>query len=140
VSFDVGKQRLDSGGTSDRIVFLELDLGSNAEPELPSDARAQVRGNAIEPIEGGLFLRLAAENTHVYPRMAQIRTDFGARDGDEANDSRILCRFSEEGRNLDADRFGDAIRSTGVTQKRPPRMSMCAPPAPYGNTRGRHRL
>lgn len=52
--------------------------------------------------------------------MAQIGADFRGGDGYETDDPRILCRFGEKGRYLDADRFGDAIRSTCVTQMRPP--------------------
>ena len=52
--------------------------------------------------------------------MPEIGTDFGSCYCDEANDARIFGRFGEESGYLDADRFGDAVRSTSVTQMRPP--------------------
>jgi len=52
--------------------------------------------------------------------VAQIGADLGGGDRYEADDPRILCRFGEKGRYLDADRFGDAIRAPCVTQMRPP--------------------
>jgi len=52
--------------------------------------------------------------------MPEIGTDFGSCYSDEADDARIFGRFGEESRYLDADRFGDAVRSTRVTQMRPP--------------------
>jgi hypothetical protein len=69
----------------------------------------------------------------------QIGADLGPGDSHESDYARILCRFSEESRYLDADRFGDAVRSTCVTQKRPPPMSVSSQPAPFDNTRARRR-
>jgi hypothetical protein len=116
----VGEERLDAGSASDGVVFLELDLRRDTQLELPGNARPQKRSDAIETIEGRLFLGVAAEYADINARVTQIGTHLGAGNGDEADDARILCRFSEEGRYLDADRFGDAVRSTRVTQKRPP--------------------
>jgi hypothetical protein len=79
-----------------------------------------MRRYAVEAVEGRLFLGIASENTHVNAGVAKIRTDLSPCYCDEADDARILGRFSEEGGYLDADRFGDAVRSTRVTQKRPP--------------------
>jgi hypothetical protein len=50
----------------------------------------------------------------------EVRADFSSSHGDEADYAWILGRFGEEGCNLDADRFGDAVRSTSVTQTRRP--------------------
>jgi hypothetical protein len=98
-----------------------------------------VRGDAVEAIKSSLFLRITSQHAHVHSRVPEIRTHLGAGDGDEPDDAGILCRFGEECRYLDADRFGDAVRSTGVTQKRPPPKSASVPPAPYGSTRARRR-
>ena len=140
LSFDVSEKRFDAGGPRDGVVFLELDFGCNPELKRARYARAQMRGNAVEPIERRLLLGITTENTHVDARVPQIGADFGSRDGHESDDARILCRFCEECRNLDADRFGDAVRSTRVTQKRPPPKSMSLQPAPCDNTRARRRL
>ena len=99
-----------------------------------------MRCNAVETIERRFLLGVAAENAHIDARVPQIRADLCASDGYESDNARILCRFCEEGRYLDADRFGDAVRSTCVTQKRPPPKSMSSQPAPCDNTRARHRL
>jgi hypothetical protein len=90
---------------------------------------------AIESVECRLFLALTPEHAYINAGVAQIGADLRSRNRDEANYARVLCRFSEEGRNLDADRFGDAVRSAGVTQTRPPLKSMFAPPAPSYSTR-----
>ena len=117
---DVGEERLDSGGTRDGVIFLELNLGRDPQLELPRHARAEMRRHAVEAIESGLFLGIASENAHVHACVAKIRADLRASDRNEADDAGILCRFSEEGGYLDADRFGDAVRSTRITQKHPP--------------------
>src|SRR3981081_1123581 len=99
-----------------------------------------MRRHAVEAVEGRLLLGVASQNAHVHAGVTKIRTDFRPRHRDETDYPRILCRFSEEGSYLDADRFGDAVRSTRVTQKRPPPKSVSARPAPSGRTRARHRL
>ena len=99
-----------------------------------------MRGHAVQAVEGGLLLGIASQDAHVHPGVAEIRTDFRAGYRNETDDPGILCRFSEEGGYLDTDRFGDAVRSTRVTQKRPPPKSASELPAPSGNTRARHQL
>ena len=79
-----------------------------------------MRRDAVESVEGCLLLGFTAEHAHVDACVTQIRADLRSRHRDKADDTRILCRFSEECRYLDADRFGDAVRSTSVTQMRPP--------------------
>ena len=116
----VSEERFDSCGTSYRIVLLELNLWGDSQSELPRNARPQMGCDAVESIESRLLLGVAAEHAHVHPGMPEVGTHLGSRHCDEANDARILCRFSEESRYLDADRFGDAVRSTRVTQMRPP--------------------
>src|ERR1700730_6034955 len=96
--------------------------------------------NTVEAVEGSLLLGIASQHADVDAGVAEIWTDLRARHGHEADDPGILCRFSEEGGYLDADRFGDAVRSTCITQKRPPPRSAFEPPAPSGSTRARHRL
>jgi hypothetical protein len=96
--------------------------------------------HAVEAIERSLLLGIASENAHINAGVAKIRADFRAGDRNEADYAGVLCRFSEEGGYLDADRFGDAVRSTRVTQKRPPPKSVFEPLAPSGSTRARHRL
>jgi hypothetical protein len=115
-----GKKRLNARSTGDRIVFLELDLGRNAKLELPRDARAEMRGNALESVERRLLFGITTQHADIDTGVPEIRAHFGSRHSDEADDARVLGRFGEEGRNLDADRFGDAVRSTRITQKRPP--------------------
>ena len=131
----VSEKRLDAGGPSDGVVFLELDLGGYSEPQLACNARAKVRSHAIESVERRLLLGLASKHAYVNAGVAKIGTDLRSGNRNEANDARILCRFSEECRNLDADRFGDAVRSAGVTQRRPPLKSASAPLAPSYSTR-----
>jgi hypothetical protein len=99
-----------------------------------------MRSHAIETVERSLLLRIASEHAHVHAHVAKIGADLSARDRDEADDAGILCRFGEEGGYLDADRFGDTVRSTRVTQKRPPPKSASEPPALCGSTRARHLL
>jgi hypothetical protein len=77
-------------------------------------------GHAVEAIERSLLLGVTPEHAHVHACVAKVGTDLRTGDRDEADDAGILCRFSEEGGYLDTDRFGDAVRSTRVTQKRPP--------------------
>jgi hypothetical protein len=96
--------------------------------------------DAVESVEGSLLLGVASQNAHVNPGMAKIGTDLRTRNRDEAYYPGILCRFSEEGGYLDADRFGDAVRSTRVTQTRPPPRSVSSPPAPSDSTQAHHRL
>jgi hypothetical protein len=120
LSLYVREQRFDSRSASDGIVLLELYLGRDAETELPRHTRAQMRCDAIEAVERCLLLALAAQHADVDTSVAQIGADFSPGHRHEADDSWILCRFGEERRDLDADRFGDAVRSTGVTQRRPP--------------------
>src|SRR5438477_5145708 len=134
----VRQKRFDASCARDGVVFLELDFGSNAKLELLRNARPQERSDAIEPIECRLLFRVAAQDADVDACVPEIGAHFGARNRHKADDARILCRFGEECRDLDADRFGDAVRSTCVTQKRPPLKSACAPPAPSGSTPERH--
>jgi hypothetical protein len=79
-----------------------------------------MRSNTVESVESGLLLGIAAEHAYVHPGMPQIGAHFRSCHSDEANNARIFGRFGEESRYLDADRFGDAVRSTCVTQMRPP--------------------
>ena len=137
---DVGEERLDSRGPRDGVVFLELNLGRHAQLELARDARAEMRSHTVEAIEGSLLFGIASKNAHVYAGVAQIGADLRTGDRNEPDDPGVLCRFSEEGGYLDADRFGDAVRSTRVTQKRPPPKSVSGPLAPSGSTRARHQL
>ncbi len=95
--------------------------------------------DAVEPIEGRLLFGIASEDADVDAGVAKVRTDLRARHRDEADYPGILCRFSEEGGYLDADRFGDAVRSTRVTQTRQPPKSVFEQPAPSGSTRARRR-
>jgi hypothetical protein len=120
LSLDVGEQRLDAGGSRNGVIFLELDLRRDTKSQLPRDAGSQMRSDAVESIKRSLLLSLASEHAYVNACMAEIGTDFGARDSYEADYPRVFGRFGEEGRDLYADRFGDAVRSAGVTQKRPP--------------------
>jgi hypothetical protein len=98
-----------------------------------------MRGDAVQSIERRLLFRVGAQHADVDACVAQIGSDLRRGDGYEPDDPRILCRFGEKGRYLDADRFGDAVRSTRVTQMRPPLRSECALPAPYDSTRARPR-
>src|SRR3954470_12677869 len=98
-----------------------------------------MRCNAVQAIEGRAFLGFTAKDADVNPRVAKIGTDFRSSNGHESDYARVLGRFREECRYLDADRFGDAVRSAGITQRRPPLKSTCAPPAPSGSTRARRR-
>ena len=75
-----------------------------------------MRRDAVEAVESCLLLGLASEDAHVHASVPEIGTDLSAGDSHEADDPGILCRFSEEGGYLDTDRFGDAVRSTRVTQ------------------------
>jgi hypothetical protein len=120
LSLDVREQRLDSRRASDGVVFLELNLGCDSQPQLARDTGTEMGCNTIEAVKRGLLLRIAAEHAHIYACVPQIGTDLGASYGNEADDARVLCRFCEEGCDLDADRFGDAVRSTSVTQTRRP--------------------
>src|SRR3954464_11153054 len=117
---DVGEERLDARRASDGVVLLELDLGCHAQLQLARDPRPQMRRDAVEAVEGRLLFRVATEHAHVDPGVTEVGCDLGARHCHEADDARILGRFGEECRYLDADRFGDAVRSARVTQKRPP--------------------
>jgi hypothetical protein len=90
---------------------------------------------AIESVECCLFLGLTPKHADVNAGVAKIGADLRCRNRNEANYARVLCRFSEECCNLDADRFGDAVRSARVTQTRPPLKSVFAPPAPSYSTR-----
>ena len=135
---DIGEERLDSRGTRDGIVFLELNLGRDTQLKLARHARAEVRRHAVEAVEGSLLLGIASQDAHVNPGVAKIGADLRTSDGNEPDDPGILCRFSEEGGYLDADRLGDAVRSTRVTQKRPPPKSVSEPLAPSDSTRARH--
>src|SRR2546423_3821575 len=135
----IGQQRFDASGASDGVVFLELDFGSDAELQLLRDARPQERSDAVEAIESRLLLGIATEHADVDSSVPEIGTYFGAGNGDEADDTRILCRFGEECRDLDADRFGDAVRSTRVTQMPQPLKPACALPVPSGSTPERRR-
>src|SRR5947209_19608052 len=128
--FGVRQQGFDSRRARDRVVFLELDLGRDAQAQPTCEVRTQVRRDAVQAVKGRLLLAVAAQHADVDTSMTEIGTDLGARHRHESNDSRILCRFSEKGRYLDADRFGDAVRSTCVTQTRQPPMSVCEQPAP----------
>jgi hypothetical protein len=139
MSLDVREKRLDSRRARDGIVFLELNLWRDTKLELARDARAKVRGYAVEAVERRLLLGIAPQNAHVYTSVAEVGTDLRARHRHEADYPGILGRFSEEGGYLDTDRFGDAVRSTRVTQKRPPPKSASELPAPSGSTRARHR-
>jgi hypothetical protein len=80
-----------------------------------------------------MLLSVAAHHAYEHARMSQIGSDLDTGNGDEADDSRILNRLREERRNLFADRLGDPIRATSVTQL--PSTSECARPAPCGSTR-----
>src|SRR6478752_2833174 len=131
----VRQQRLDAGRARDRVVFLELDLRRHAKPERLRNAGAKMRRNAIEPVERRLLLGLAPQHAHVDACVPEIGADIGACHSHETDDPWILCRFCEEARDLDADRFGDAVRPTGVTQTHPPLKSVSARPAPCDSTR-----
>lgn len=137
---DVGEERLDSRRTRDGIVFLELNLGRDTELELTRHARAEMQSHAVQTIERSLLFGIASENAHVHASVAKVGADLRARHRHEPDYPGILCRFSEEGGYLDADRFGDAVRSTRVTQKRPPLKSVFEPLAPSCSTRAHHRL
>jgi hypothetical protein len=120
LSLHVGEQRLYPCGSRNRVVFLELDLGGDPESQLSRDARSQMRRDAVESVEGCLLLGFASEHAYINARVAEIGAYFSACHSYEADDARIFGRFGEERRNLYANRFGDAVRSAGVTQKRPP--------------------
>jgi hypothetical protein len=74
----------------------------------------------LQSVERRLLFGIATKNADIDTCVPEIRAHFGSSDCDEADYPRVLGRFGEEGGNLDADRFGDAVRSTGITQKRPP--------------------
>jgi hypothetical protein len=97
-----------------------------------------MRCDTVEAVEGSLLLGFASQDAHVNAGVAKIGTDLRTGDRDKPDYPGILCRFSEEGGYLDADRFGDAVRSTRVTQRRPPQKSVSEPLAPSGSTRARH--
>ena len=137
---DVGEERLDSRCARDGIVFLELNLRCDTQLELARHARAEMRCHTVEAIEGSLLLGIASQDAHVNSGVPKIGADLRTGDGNEPDYPGILCRFSEEGSYLDADRFGDAVRSTRVTQKRPPPKSASGRLAPSGSTRARHQL
>ncbi len=99
-----------------------------------------MRRHAVETVERSLLLGIAAQDAHINAGVAKIGADLSTGDRNEPDDPGILCRFSEEGGYLDTDRFGDAVRSTRVTQKRPPPKSVSEPLAPSGSTRARHQL
>lgn len=90
---DVSEERLDARRARDCVVFLELDLRSNAQPELARDARSQVRGDAFQSLERCGLLGIAAEHADVNPGMPQIRGDIRAGDRNETDDPGVLRRF-----------------------------------------------
>src|SRR3990170_1040800 len=119
---DVSEERLDARRARDCVVFLALDLRSDAQLQLARDTRPQVRCDALESLKRRRLLGITSEHAHINPGVAQIRGDISAGDGNETDDAGVLRRFGEEGRYLNADRFGDAIRPPRVTQMpRPPR-------------------
>src|SRR4029453_16789672 len=63
-------------------------------------------------------LCIAAENAHEYLRVTKVAGDIDAGNGDEADDAGILDAFSEEGRHFFSDRFGNAVRATGIVRHR----------------------
>ena len=79
-----------------------------------------MRSDAVQTVERRLLLTVASQHADVDTSMSEVRGDLCAGDRDETHDPRILGRFGKKGRYLDADRFGDAVRSTCVTQMRPP--------------------
>ena len=97
-----------------------------------------MRSDTLEAVEGRLLFCVAPEHADVHARVPEIRAHLGGRNSYEPDNAWVLGRFCEEGGYLDADRFGDAVRSTSVTQKRPPLKSVCARPVPCDSTRARH--
>jgi hypothetical protein len=111
---DLGEELLDLGGVRDAVVVAELDLGCDAQAERAADAATQVCGDAIEAVERRGALRLGAEHADEDLGVAEVAGDLDPRDGDEADDARILDVVGEKGRDLLAHRCGDAVGSMMV--------------------------
>ena len=71
-------------GVRDALVVAELDLGRDAQAQRAADAAAQMRRDAVEPLERRGALRLGAEHADEDLRVAKVARDLHRRDGDEA--------------------------------------------------------
>ena len=111
------EQRLDAGCASDAVVFLELDLGRNAKLSACATRERRCDATLARPSKVACFSVSLPITLTKTLRVTEIGRDLGARHGDEADDPRILCRFGEEGRDFDADRFGDAVRAAMVLRR-----------------------
>src|SRR4051794_10432140 len=74
--------------------------------------------DARQTIERRGSLRIAPENAHEHFRVTEVARDIHAGDGDEADDAGIFDAFSKEGRYFFSDRFGNAVRATGIVRHR----------------------
>jgi hypothetical protein len=74
--------------------------------------------DARQAIERRGSLGIAAENAHEHFRVTEVAGDVHAGDGDETDDAGILDAFSKEGRHFFSDRFGNAVRATGIVRHR----------------------
>jgi hypothetical protein len=112
------EQRLDPRRVRDALIELERDLRRETKPERTPDARPQMTCDAGKAVERRGSLGIASENAHEHLRVPKVASHIHAGNGDEADDAGILDAFSEEGRYFFSDRFGNAVRATGIVRHR----------------------
>src|SRR4051812_37454442 len=74
--------------------------------------------DASQAVERRGSLGITPENTHEHLRVTKVASDIHAGNGDEADDAGVLDAFSKEGRHFFSDRFGNAVRATGIVRHR----------------------
>jgi len=100
------------------LIELERDLGRQAKSERATDAGPQMTRDACKPVERRGSLRITPEDAYEDLRVTKISRDIHAGNGDEADNAGILDAFSKEGRHFFSDRFGNAVRATGIVRHR----------------------
>src|SRR5687768_10507670 len=95
---DLLEKCLDASRSRDAGIGLEHELGREAKAERPAQARAQMRGRALQALERRLFFDVGAQHTHEDLGMPEVLCDVDTGDGHEPDDARVLRAIGKEGR------------------------------------------
>src|SRR5881394_3295222 len=115
---ELREQCFDARSASDTLVSLEYNFRRETESQRAANASAQMSGEAGESVACRGALRLGSVDADEYRCDAQIARHVDASDGDETHDPRILDVLTQKRRHFDANRLGDAVRSSVVAGHR----------------------
>jgi hypothetical protein len=114
---DLGEKGFDSRCALNRFVHLEDKVRCDTQPDRTRDTVTEVRSDALQAFVCLLFFFVSSEHAHENAGVPEVRRNFDAGDSDEADDARVLGRFSKKCCYFFPNGFSDPVGAPVIAQR-----------------------